>query len=151
MWSADPSYPTPAEAKKACSKTAIEQGVLDFIRYGDGQIRPAVKLGLDDGESFTGEPIPPGFTNLGPWSVQTFYEALPCQMPEDVGDKSAADINAPAWLNTMIQSARGSRLIFNFIWTSDPPCELQATSLPVIIAERLSLSTHGQSTAPCFV
>lgn len=119
VYSVQTTYSSPGEAQAACARAAIEEDVLDFIRYGDGQTGPAVKLGPNDGDTFNGEPIPPGLESVQSWSVQAFYEALPRPFPESVGDKSASDINSPAWLNTTIQAARGSRLVSNFIWTAD--------------------------------
>lgn len=137
VYSVNTGFPTFELAKKECAKAAIEQGVLDFIRYGDGQTQPAVKLGLEDGECFTGEPIPRGLEDLRPWPLQVFYEALPRPFPEEVGDKSATEINAPAWLNTMIQSARGSRLALNLTWTSESLCEW-----PLNRIRHISLTKH---------
>lgn len=40
------SFPTKSHAKSACAKLAIEEGVLEFIRHGDGLEQPAPSSGL---------------------------------------------------------------------------------------------------------
>ncbi|KAH9984915.1 hypothetical protein BJV77DRAFT_1086925 [Russula vinacea] len=52
-------------------------------------------------------------------TLQGFFEALPRPLPEPVDDKTVAEINAPGWLNTLIQSARGGKFEQKFIWTTD--------------------------------
>lgn len=52
-------------------------------------------------------------------TLQRFYDSLPQPFPESFGDKSATEINAPGWLNTIIQSARGGQLSTSFIWISE--------------------------------
>lgn len=52
-------------------------------------------------------------------TLQGFFEALPRPLPEPVDNKTVAEINAPGWLNTLIQSARGGKLELKFIWTTD--------------------------------
>ncbi|EPQ53313.1 hypothetical protein GLOTRDRAFT_95286 [Gloeophyllum trabeum ATCC 11539] len=40
-YSVEPTYKTYEEAKMACAMLAIDQGVLDFIKHGNGQLQPA--------------------------------------------------------------------------------------------------------------
>ena len=103
------------EAKRACAKLALEHGVLDFIKFGNGQTQPAIVRDEQEWESarMTTPPLP------SPLSLQEYYEALPRPFPESFGDKTAVEINAPAWLNVTIQSARGGKLTPSFIWFSD--------------------------------
>jgi hypothetical protein len=54
-----------------------------------------------------------------PLSLQEFYDALPRPFPEQFGDKAAVEINAPAWLNVTVQSARGGKLTPSFMWFTD--------------------------------
>jgi hypothetical protein len=55
------------------------------------------------------------------FTLQAFFEALPLPrpLPEPVDDKAVANINAPGWLNTLIQSAHGGKFEHKFIWTTD--------------------------------
>jgi hypothetical protein len=99
------------EAKQACAKIALEQGVLDFIRFGNGQTRPAVPI--DEYEKVESKTLPSAI------SLQAFYESLPQPFPEQFGDKTALEINAPAWLNVTVQAARGGKLNPNFIWITN--------------------------------
>jgi hypothetical protein len=99
---------------------ALDQGVLDYIKHGNGQTQPSVPEPLNDENMENTEKVtdtispPPSALSL-----QTFYEALPQPFPEPFGDKTASEINAPAWLNTTIQASRGGKLSTNFIWIND--------------------------------
>lgn len=113
-YSVDPVHNSLKQAKIACSRAAIDEGVLDFIRYGNGQTEPAAvaESDLDDEQDMP----PPVLRCI---SLQEFYESLPQPFPEDVGEKNAAEINAPAWLNLALQSARGGRLASKFLPVMD--------------------------------
>lgn len=112
--SVDVDYATFEVAKAACAADAIAEGVLDFIKFGNGQTAPAERRPFapqeDEAQS---APLPIALT------LQGFFEALPRPLPEPVDDKTVAEINAPGWLNTLIQSARGGKLELKFIWTTD--------------------------------
>lgn len=113
VYSTDTIYATPAEAKVACATVALNQDVLEYIKYGNGQTQPSP------------EGPPPESTNDTPaaespaLSLQQFYETLPRPFPEIAGDITAAEINAPTWLNTTAQASRGGRLKLSFLWLSD--------------------------------
>ena len=117
MYSTDLVFDSVFDAKKACSKIALEQGVLDFIKFGNGQTQPAIRVDRhdadDDTVDNTADPPLPSATTL-----QAFYESLPQPFPEPFGEKSAVEINGPAWLNVAIQAARGGKLTPTFIWVS---------------------------------
>lgn len=92
----------------------MKEGVLDFIKFGNGQTQPA-KAAADDLEDsggvvreFTPPPPPKGLT------LQEFFETLPRPFPENIGDMSVNEFNAPAWLNLILQSARGGRLASSY-------------------------------------
>lgn len=107
-------HPSFEEAKAACAADAIAEGILDFIMFGNGQTAPAEKRLFDPHEDDATSASPPVTLTL-----QGFFEALPRPLPEPVDDKTVAEINAPGWLNTLIQSARGGKLDNKFIWTTD--------------------------------
>lgn len=112
----DTIFENRADAKKDCARVALEQGVLDFIKHGNGQTVPAAPPPVDDvlDEPATDEkPRPQTMT------LQGFYETLPKPLPEPVGEKTALEINAPGWLNTTMQLAKGARLSTHFHWITD--------------------------------
>jgi hypothetical protein len=118
VFSVDVVHPTFEEAKAACAADAISEGILDFIKFGNGQMAPTEKRLFqpqeDDANSAAPPPPPPIALTL-----QGFFEALPRPLPEPVDDKTVSEINAPGWLNTLIQSARGAKFELKFIWTTD--------------------------------
>uniref|UniRef100_A0A8H7XQW5 Uncharacterized protein n=1 Tax=Psilocybe cubensis TaxID=181762 RepID=A0A8H7XQW5_PSICU len=112
-YSVDPVHSTARAAKIACARTALNNDVLEFIRYGNGQTEP--QRIIDEGED---EIVPIRGSTPGPpqgYTLQEYYETLPQPFPEDVGDMPAAEINGPAWLNLALQSARGARLVATFV------------------------------------
>ncbi|KAH9159017.1 hypothetical protein EDB89DRAFT_2056365, partial [Lactarius sanguifluus] len=110
----DVDYATFEVAKAACAADAIAEGILDFIKFGNGQTAPAERRPFAPQEDEAQSAPPPIALTL-----QGFFEALPRPLPEPVDDKTVAEINAPGWLNTLIQSARGGKLELKFIWTTD--------------------------------
>ncbi|PPR02679.1 hypothetical protein CVT24_002101 [Panaeolus cyanescens] len=108
----DPIYNTAKLAKYESARIALESDVLDFIKYGNGQTQPPPKTDEDlEDDSATDLSAP----NIRGISLQEFYESLPKPFPEDFGDKNASEINAPAWLNTTLQTARGGRFNITFV------------------------------------
>ncbi|KAI9439364.1 hypothetical protein H4582DRAFT_134194 [Lactarius indigo] len=112
--SVDVDYATFELAKAACAADAVAEGILDFIKFGNGQTAPTETRPFAPQEDETQSAPPPIALTL-----QGFFEALPRPLPEAVDDKTVAEINAPGWLNTLIQSARGGKLELKFIWTTD--------------------------------
>jgi hypothetical protein len=110
---------------------------LDFIKFGNGQTTPAERrlfAPLEDEAQSAPPPIA--------LTLQGFFEALPRPLPEPVDDKTVAEINAPGWLNTLIQSARGGKLELKFIWTTDT--KLGSTWLFILGQQSLwVLVAHG--------
>lgn len=113
-FSVDVEYATFEEAKAACAADAVAEGILDFIKFGNGQTAPAERRLFAPPEDESPSAPPPIALTL-----QGFFEALPRPLPEPVDNKTVAEINAPGWLNTLIQSARGGKLELKFIWTTD--------------------------------
>ncbi|KAH9939641.1 uncharacterized protein BXZ73DRAFT_23966, partial [Epithele typhae] len=104
VYSANVIYSSPSEAMKACAEAALAEGVLDFI-----------KTWSTAAGSPPEDPQPPTIITL-----QQFFESLPQPLPETLPSKVASEINGPAWLNGLIQSARGGKIVPNFVWTADP-------------------------------
>ena len=111
-------------AKAACAADAIAEGILDFIMFGNGQTAPAEKR-LFEPEQDDMSAAPPVTLTL-----QGFFEALPRPLPEPVDEKTVAEINAPGWLNSLIQSARGGKFELKFIWTTDTKLGSMLFSFP---------------------
>src|SRR6266851_3990425 len=110
--SVDVTYPTFEVAKATCAADAIAEGILDFIKFGNGQTAPAERRLFQEDDAVS---APPAVA----LTLQGFFEALPRPLPEPVDDKTVAEINAPGWLNGLIQSARGGKLEHKFIWATD--------------------------------
>jgi hypothetical protein len=121
VYSSDTKYETIAEAKAICAKVALEQDVLDYIKRGNGQVEPEKSsIYMSDGDADTQETATNAtYTPPAPLTLQAFYGTFPQPFPENFGDKSAVEINAPSWLNTAIQGARGGKLSSHFIWTTN--------------------------------
>ena len=117
-FSVDVEYATFEEAKAACAADAIAEGVMDFIKFGNGQTAPAEKrlFATPEDRDEAQQPAAPPPIAL---TLQGFFEALPRPLPEPVDNKTVGEINAPGWLNMLIQSARGGKLVLKFIWTTD--------------------------------
>lgn len=121
VYSSDTKYDTVAEAKAVCAKVALDQGVLEYIRHGNGQTEPekptvASSNADTDPQESGNEAV---YTSASPLTLQSFYETFPQPFPENFGDKAAAEINAPSWLNSTIQLARGGKLSATYIWTTN--------------------------------
>jgi hypothetical protein len=115
-YSTDSLYASRQEAKAACAKNALEEGVLEYIKHGNGQTerpKPEKGSGSVKEENVTPEP------EKAALSLQVFYESLPQPFHEPVGDKSAYEINGPAWINTTLQTARGAQLMTTFTWITN--------------------------------
>ena len=105
VYSVNTIYDSAAEARKACAETALADGVIDFIHsWTHSEDDMDV---IEETDSFSAI------------SLQQFFDSLPKPFPEPVAGRSAADINGPAWLNTTLQSARGAKLVPNFVWIAD--------------------------------
>ena len=62
-------------AKAMCAADAISEGILDFIKFGNGQTAPAERRLFQDDDTMSAPP--PGALTL-----QGFFEALPRPLPE---------------------------------------------------------------------
>ena len=113
-YSVDPIYNSAKEAEIACAKVALEEGVIDFIQFGNGQTQLPNKVEHDEQDEMANEKRETA-TPLKSLTLQEFYDSLPKPFPESVGEMTASEINAPGWLNAMMQSARGAQLRSTFI------------------------------------
>lgn len=114
-YSVDPIYNSGKEAKIACAKAALEEGVIEFIQFGNGQTQPPSKVEQDEQDEIPSEKKETTIPLLKPLTLQEFYDSLPRPFPETVREMTACEINAPGWLNMTIQSARGGQLHSSFV------------------------------------
>ncbi|KAF9242819.1 hypothetical protein BU15DRAFT_72469 [Melanogaster broomeanus] len=117
VYLSDPTFDSYAEAKLACAKAAVSEGVLDFIRLGNGQTRPQSPTPFSTPAS--SEQAAAISSAKTPLTLQNFYDSLPRPFPESFDTTDAVEINAPGWLNAMVQNARGGKLAMMFFFTSD--------------------------------
>ncbi|KAI6127086.1 hypothetical protein F5141DRAFT_1085435 [Pisolithus sp. B1] len=120
VYMSEPTFDTYGEAKDACAKTAISEGVLHFIKHGDGQVQPLYSRQspsplLDEKNKY------PEHRKL-PLTLQNFFDSLPRPLPEALDTSDAYRINAPTWLSSLIQNSKGGKLAttFNFISGTTP-------------------------------
>ncbi|CCA68056.1 hypothetical protein PIIN_01923 [Serendipita indica DSM 11827] len=137
-------YRTRAEAKAAVAAMAIAQGVLDFIKFANGQTSPTVVIRELEGDGANEElnreiiaetskvekdiEIEASAVNVTlkkhqiPLDVMTlsaFANALPKPFPETPGLKPVGDENPVGWLNAAVQSARGSKMTITWTYLSN--------------------------------
>lgn len=124
VYSCDSIYKSEVEAKTACAQKAFDEGVIDYIKFGNGQKEPTQPLIEDLEPELFDQQRPSPKPKTRPVTLQAFYESLPQPFPESFGTKTAAEINAPTFINTLLQSARGGRLKYNFYWVTDKTTNL---------------------------
>lgn len=117
VYASDTIYNTYNEAKAACAEAALREGVLDFIKHGNGQLRPASPqlYSTPSSSDINGVSV----NKQPPSTLQAFYESLPRPFPESFESKDANELGAPGYMNTLVQNARGGKLTTTFIFTSD--------------------------------
>ncbi|KAF8172830.1 hypothetical protein K438DRAFT_1981312 [Mycena galopus ATCC 62051] len=104
VYSCEPSFDSSSEAREHCADLAISEGVLEFIKYGNGQTAPRA----------SSPAIKVGSTELLKQDLQSFYESLPQPSEEPFPDKTAAEINAPMLLGNILATAKGTRFTAQF-------------------------------------
>jgi hypothetical protein len=136
-------YKTRAEAKATVAAIAIKQGVLEFIKYANGQTSPLKiirELEANAEENLnreiinkTNEPakevtIEASAVNttlkkhqipLNAMTLHAFTNSLPKPFPETPGLKPVGDGNPVGWLNAAAQSARGSKMSLSWTYLSN--------------------------------
>ncbi|RDB30097.1 hypothetical protein Hypma_014004 [Hypsizygus marmoreus] len=131
IYCTDTLFPTESEAKSACATLALSSGVLSYIQHATHPLPQPVMLAT-----------PPS----SPLTLQQFYESLPRPFPsEDGGDKTAAEINAPPRVNTIVNTSGGARLRSMYHWQTDPTSGLVGCLLR--LARPFSASTHTPSSS----
>ncbi|KAF8552813.1 hypothetical protein OG21DRAFT_1415383, partial [Imleria badia] len=116
IYLSDSTFDTHLDAKGACAKAAVLEGVLDFIKHGNGQTRPSSPT-----PSTSSIAQSPPVTATTPWTLQAFYDTLPRPFPESFETTDASEINALGWVNNLVQIARGGKLVLSFFFASDGP------------------------------
>lgn len=116
VYSSEPTFDSPSKAREACAEVAVSEGVLEFIKHGNGQTAP---------QSDQTKPTLPYVRQIGSArslqrALQLFYEELPRPFEEPFEDKTAAEINAPGWLSNVLASAKGARFSADFYSLATP-------------------------------
>ncbi|KAJ8496752.1 hypothetical protein ONZ45_g12336 [Pleurotus djamor] len=114
VYSTDTVFESYSEAQTVCAKDAVDQGVLDFIKFGNGQVKSS--KGSDPVDTIMLQPSKPKQSTT---TLQTFLESLPKPFPEYPDSKTVAEINPLAWLNNVTQTCRGGRVSTKFIFNSN--------------------------------
>ncbi|KAG2075717.1 hypothetical protein BDR04DRAFT_1091342 [Suillus decipiens] len=117
VYASDTIYNTYNEAKAACAEAALREGALDFIKHGNGQLRPASPQVYSTPTSSDINGV--SANKQPPSTLQAFYESLPRPFPESFESKDANEFGAPGYMNTLVQNTRGGKLTTTFIFTSD--------------------------------
>ncbi|KAF6756731.1 hypothetical protein DFP72DRAFT_893610 [Ephemerocybe angulata] len=103
IYSTNPDYNSPERAREACALLATEDGVEEYIMYGNGQ-----KTKPQESE----EPIPPAkpvatrplFKQM---SLQDYFDSLPRPFSEAIDEsKGASEIPWSSMMNIIIQGAK---------------------------------------------
>ncbi|KAG8900603.1 hypothetical protein FRC01_010075 [Tulasnella sp. 417] len=104
VWSTSAEYTAPDKAKNDVAELAMKQGVLDFIKFGNGQKNPnegaqvAIAPLLAVGETF-GNPthVDPLALPRPSITIRQWVDALPRPTPNNI--KLEGGTNAIAWVN----------------------------------------------------
>ena len=112
-------------AKKACSTEAIAQGVIDFIKHGNGQTKPSTPTAQTLLESLDSskenEDTPGDKGKRAAISLQSFFDGLPKPFPEDV-KHDVEHVNAVGILNSTLQTAKGAKLTLDWYFINEHGC-----------------------------
>ncbi|KAH8114006.1 hypothetical protein DFH11DRAFT_1483807, partial [Phellopilus nigrolimitatus] len=120
VYSVSTTYDTKSSAKKGGSEAAIREGVLDFIKFGNGQTKPAIALAKTlDNASIKRESEFEKKGRSNAVSLQTFFDGLPRPFPENINNKIIPNLNIPGMIYTTLHRARGARLNLKFYFIDE--------------------------------
>lgn len=88
----------------------MREGVLDYIKYGNGQTKPAVTPSDPAGPISISREPELDRTGRPSISLEDFFDTLLKPFPEALGEKTISEINAAGMLNSTLQLAKGGRL-----------------------------------------
>ncbi|VDC01565.1 unnamed protein product [Peniophora sp. CBMAI 1063] len=116
IYSVDATYDHFEDARSACADEAVADGVIEFIKHGNGQKHPAPPDYSNQHAVAADAPV----TAVTAASVEDFFESLPRPFPEaEFVGKKIDEISAVPWLNALAQSAKGGRLTLRYIPVPD--------------------------------
>ncbi|KAG0693624.1 hypothetical protein DFH29DRAFT_963615 [Suillus ampliporus] len=100
-----PSTTHTTRQRPRVAEAALREGVLEFIKHGNGQLRPA------------SPPLypPPSSSDINGHSTSPY----PRPFPESFESKDANEFGAPGYMNSLIQNTRGGKVTTTFVFTSD--------------------------------
>ena len=99
----------------------MSEGILDYIKYGNGQTQPAVAPSDSDVIEPASIMREPEIDKKGRPSItlEDFFDTLPKPFPEALGEKPITEVNAAGMLNTTLQLAKGARLNLMYYFTNE--------------------------------
>ena len=102
----------PRDAQSACSQVAVDGGILEFIKFGNGQTTPTTIPAVDPLLPPVHAPVT---TTKGTTTLQNLFNSLPKPFPERLElNKTATELNDPGLLNSTLQMGKGSKLTSQF-------------------------------------
>lgn len=124
VWSVPNTYALPTEAKNAVAAVAMKEGVLEFIRHGNGQQQPNQGPQEDipplaaASSHITVNVIDPSVHPTSNISLTNFLNTLPNPLPNNVG-LMPGQMNPIAWVNQIVHHAAlkvpGFNVIYSFV------------------------------------
>lgn len=145
--SVDAIYDSTKDAQSACSQVAVDEGILEFIKFGNGQTEPATIPTLDPLQP--PEQVPTS-TARGNLNLQNFFEGLPKPFPEPLErGKTAAELNAPALLNAILQLGKGSKRVCQFFSITEEVARVRRELLSYRLLMNCLISPSTYSIRMC--
>ena len=112
MFSVGAIHDLPRDAQSACSQVAVDGGILEFIKFDNGQVTPTTIPAVDLLLPPVHTPIT---TTKGTTTLQNLFNSLPKPFPERLElNKTATELNDPGLLNSTLQMGKGSKLTSQF-------------------------------------
>ena len=143
LFSVPPAFESRSLAKKECSTEAIAQGIIEFIKHGNGQAKPATptaktlleNLDAANGNEGKEETSSGEKGRKGALSLQVFFDSLPKPFPEEV-KAEVETISAVGILNSTLQTAKGAKLTLDWFFVNEHGCEC---FIPIFTSGNLEL------------
>ena len=144
MFSVGAIHDLPRDAQSACSQVAVEEGILEFIKFGNGQTTPMTIPAVDPLLPPVHAPVT---TTKGTTTLQNFFDSLPKPFPERLElNKTATELNGPGLLNGILQMGKGSKLTSQFYPITEEFGKSRREYLFVYVYEKKDVFLIGNSS-----